>query len=192
MDLTEFYRKFIDLTDRILPALPSQAEKQIFLQLFARSLAVGETSCQLSHQDYHDLTGLSVPSIRKALHDLQAKGIVRIVAKGSAHSKASYELLWPQTVGTVSRLQREPRVLLKDLGVDQGAYTGIVTKLSAEDREVLNVIVQALPSDKEARYREMARAMKNAEDPQMNFLEVVVLSEFGPQRLRRYVGVIHE
>lgn len=186
MDLATFYSRFIELADRILPALPP-AEQIVFMQLFARTVAVDSQTCRLSYADLTHLTRLSIPTIKSALKNLMHKGCVRIVQIGSARQASSYEILWPQDIRQSSRLQREPSLLLKEMQVSGYVYDSLIDRLDAEDANLLDVTLSTIPAYREARLRKQAADhLRPGEDLEKKYRELVVLNSFGPMRLRKY------
>jgi len=188
MDLAAFYSRFIDLADRILPALPP-AEQTVFIQLFARTIAVDSQTCRLSYADWTHLTRLSIPTIKSALKNLQEKGCLRVVQIGSARQASSYEILWPQDIRQSIKLLREPTVLLKEMQVSGYTYESLIDRLDPDDANLLEVTLGTISADKEARLRKQAaEQVRPGEDPERKYRELVVLNSFGPMRLRKYAA----
>lgn len=187
MELTLFYCKFIELTDRVLPALHYPSDQLVYLQFFSRTIAIDEKTCRISYKDLSDLTGLSVVTIKTATRRLVDHGILRIAGQAAAKVAKTYEVLWPSDIKNISKLQRNPAVLLKDSGAVGTSYESILDKLTPDDRELLEVLEGSLALDEEKNLRRMAReTLKEGENPGIKFRELVVLTRFGPERLKKY------
>jgi len=187
MDLKDFYLKFIDLTDRVLPALPS-AESSVCLHFFARTIAVGSETCRLSYSDLMQLTGRTVGTVKTAINGLIGKGIISIETKESPRSKRTYKFHYPSDIKKISGLQRDPMLLLKDFGGIY-AYEGILNKLTQDDRELLEILRDSLSIEEIKKLRKMATdSLKAGENVEDKYNELIILTKFGPERLKRYEG----
>jgi outer membrane translocation and assembly module TamA len=131
---------------------------------------------------------LSLRTIRTAVRRLTDHGILRITGPASAKVAQTYEVLWPTEIKRLQRLERSPMVLLKESGAGGEHYEGILEKLTPEDKEILEILASTLPFEEEKRLRKMAReaALKAGEDPGKKFQELIVLTQFGPERLKKY------
>jgi hypothetical protein len=188
VELTLFYTRFIELTDRVLPAIRHPSDQLLYLQFFSRTIAVGEKTCRISYRDLSELTGLSVITIKTAVRRLIDHGILRIAESAAAKVAQTYEVLWPTEIKRLQRLERSPMVLLKESGAGGEHYEGILDKLTPEDKEILEILASSLPFEEEKRLRKMAReaALKAGQDPGEKFKELIVLTQFGPERLKKY------
>lgn len=170
-----------------MPAIHHPADQLIYLQLFSRTLAVGEKKCRISHKDLGVLTGLSLPTVKTAIRRLVDLGALTVVGEPAAKTAKTYEFHWLSEVRKTSRLERSPMVVLKESGVAGDIYSGILNSLTSTDKEMLDVIIGALTLEEEKNLRRMAAAnTKDGDNPQVKFKETVVLSKFGPERLRKY------
>ena len=131
---------------------------------------------------------MSLRTIRTAVRRLTDHGILRITGPASAKVAQTYEVLWPTEIKRLQRLERSPMVLLKESGAGGEHYEGILEKLTPEDKEILEILASTLPFEEEKRLRKMAReaALKAGEDPGKKFQELIVLTQFGPERLKKY------
>lgn len=188
MELTQFYTRFIDLTDRVLPAIHHPSDQLVYLQLFSRTLAVGQRTCRISYRDLGELTGLSVVTVKTAIRRLLDQGILRIAVQAAAKVAQTYEVLWPsEEIRKRSRLERSPMVVLKESGAAGGAYEGIIGKLTPEDREMLEILEGSLTLEEEKRLRKMAKeSLGVGDNPENKFREMIVMTRFGPERLKKY------
>jgi DNA-binding Lrp family transcriptional regulator len=188
VELTLFYSKFIELTDRVLPALHYPSDQLVYLQFFSRTIAIDERTCRISYKDLSDLTGLSIVTIKTATRRLVDHGILRIAGEAAAKVAKTYEVLWPSDIKNIAtKLQRNPAVLLKDSGAVGTSYESILDKLTPDDRELLEVLEGSLLLDEEKNLRRMVReTLKEGENPATKFRELIVLTRFGPDRLKKY------
>jgi hypothetical protein len=187
IDLIDFHRKFIDLTDWVLPALPTPAEKILFLQIFSRTIAAGVNHCTLSYTDLTNITGLARASVKNALVKLQDKGFLLVTKKfdRATASAQSYEIAWPAEPHRLQRHKREGKLMLRSTSAYP--YADIIQRLTPGDRELLDMMVKALDSIEEASLRR--QAMDNLlpeQSAEEKFLELVAVSKFGPHKLRQY------
>lgn len=189
MELTDFYAKFIELTDRVLPAIHNPSDQLVYLQFFSRTIAIGEKTCRISYKDLGDLTGLSTLTLKTAIRRLVDLGALRIVGEASAKIAKTYEVHWLSEVKRTSRLERSPMVALKESGGAGEAYNGILDKLTDTDKEMLDILISSLTLEEERNLRQVARTtVKDGDSSEQKFREVVVLSKFGPERLKKYAG----
>lgn len=187
MELPLFYSKFIELTDRVLPAIHYPSDQLVYLQLFSRTIAAGETSCRISYKDLGDLTGLSVITIKTATRRLIDRGLLRITGQAAAKVAKTYEVLWSTDIKAISKMARHPTVLLRDSGALGKAYESLLEKLTAADLELLEILSASLSLEEEQNLRKMAReSLKSGENPEIKFKELVILTRFGPERLKKY------
>ncbi len=187
MNILDFYKKFIILSDYLLPSV-SAVEHPILFYIFSFSVANNNSTCQLSYEDFHQLTGLSLPTVKKALKSLIEKGYVRLVNVSSARTPKTYELVWPQIemLKKYSKLQRLPDTLIRELCFVTKSES-IVDKLTSEDTELLNIIISSLTKDEESEYRNIALSLCNEfDDKDKVFKEIVVRQKFGKIRLAKY------
>ena len=185
MDLAAFYARFIDLTDRVLPALHHPSDQIIFLQLFSRTIAVDQETCRLSYRDLSDLGGLSQATVKTSLRRLIDHGVVKVVGQASAKVAQTYQIIWPTELKRMARLQRHPNVLLKETGI--GYTESILEQLSEEDREVLDLLKSTMPlEDEKFLRRQAAETAAVGQAPEDKYLELIVLTKFGPERLKKY------
>lgn len=186
MDLTDLFVKQVQLFDYILPTLPS-SEQLIFSQIFARTILVGETKCNISYLQLSELTRQSVLTVKRAIKSLLNHGLIREVSPPRARIPTTYEIILPKEIKSTQKYHRDPILLLKQTGLDKAQYQGILERLTDEDKDLLNIIRISLTSDEETRLRHFAlSSLKEGEDPEIKFKEVIVLTKFGPQRLSRY------
>lgn len=179
-----FYKHFIDMVDRILPTMPPSVQT-IFVQVFARTYAVGEETCSLSYQDYANLTNLSVKGVRNALTYLEDRGIIIPVTQGSRKAPKTYRIYWPKELTNVSRYARDTKVLLRDLGAQD--YGNILERLSSEDKEALYFVKESLPPDELAALKMQARKLlREGENEDDKLLELIFLKKIGPAIRQKY------
>ncbi len=187
-DLNDFYRSFIDLTDRILPTLTT-AEQLVYLQMFSRSIGHGQKTCRLSYRDLAELTGQAIQTIKTAIEGLIKRGYLEIETQAGPRSARTYRIkVPPMGISKLTRLQRD----VSDLGLikeQEPQYDDIVDRLTPDDKEYLGILLKSLPPEKEAKYREKAlKEAKEGEDVYRQFIKIVVMNEFGPLRLSKYVS----
>jgi len=187
LELTQFYTRFIDLTDRVLPAIHYPSDQLIYLQLFSRTLAVGQRTCRISYRDLGELTGLSIITVKTGIRRLTDHGVLKVAVQSAARVAQTYEVLWPSELKKSQRLERSAMVLLKESGAAGGSYEGILDKLTAEDRELLEILKGTLPLEEEKRLRRMVQErLEEGGDAENKFMELIVMTKFGPERLRKY------
>lgn len=185
VNFVEFYKQFILFTDRVIPTL-KPIEQPILLQIFSRTVGMGKTTCQISYDDFQDLTDQSLPTIKKALRSLIERGMIRLANVARARIAKTYEFVWPEDVRHSGRLERDPEALLREmfLGEKQKSF---IDDLTAEDRDMLDVLISNLSAEDKAHYKEMAGALtKPADDPARIFREIVAREKFGRLRLMKY------
>lgn len=187
MELPLFYSKFIELTDRVLPAIHYPSDQLVYLQFFSRTIAVGETACRISYKDLGDLTGLSIITIKTATRRLIDRGLLRITGQAAAKVAKTYEVLWNTDIKAISKMARNPVILLRDSGAIGNAYESILSKLTPADLELIEILSSSLSLQDEQALRRMAKeTLKVGENPETKFKELVVLTRFGPERLKKY------
>lgn len=186
MDLSIFYTQFIEVTDRILPALPHPSDQIIYLQLFSRTIAIDEKTCRLPYRDISELTGLSAITVRTSLRRLIDLGLLRIAQNPGPRTASIYELLWPVTINRYARLQRHPHIALKDIG--NIPHENLLNQLTPEDREIFEILKGSLTLEEEKNIKTQASlTIKNGESINTKFDELIILTKFGPERLRKYM-----
>lgn len=199
INLSDFFKLFINLTDRVLPSLSSTPEMIVYLHFFSHSLAVGEDTCRKSYKMLSDLTKLSPLTVKTAVRGLIGKGLLTIVKPGAAKSPATYRVHFPHELSRITRLQRDPDFILHEAGSKDHTTAGIIAMLDPFDRERLMTIIATLTEEQAAELRRKAQEMaRPGDDPETKFHELVLLKKFGPDRIRKYQkllalkGVVHE
>lgn len=185
IDFIDFYRKFIIFTDQVLPSIPP-VEHPILLCIFSHTEATGKNTCQLSYADFHDLTGQSLPTIKKVLRSLLERGLIRLVNLASARIAKTYEFVWLEESRQYKKLQRDPDVILRTMFLGKDTVS-LIDKLDSDDRDVLSVIMSNLSKEEEAHFKEVALSIaKEHGDPEKLFQEIVAREKFGKVRLMKY------
>lgn len=191
LDLAVFFKSFINLTDRVLPALGSASEMIVFLHLFSHTIAVGETECRQSYSMLASLTKLNTRTVQKSIRALIAAGLITVVEPGSAKRPAIYRVHFPHEMTRITRIQRDPEFILQEAGEKDYVVTGLLSVLEPFDRERLKAQIEALTAEQEAEFRRRAQEMllpgENIED---KFQELVLLKKFGPDRIRKYQKIL--
>lgn len=186
MDLTEFYRRFIELIDYIAPTL-SSSEERIFSRIFARTIAEGKDYCDLSYQDLHNLTGLNILTIKRSIKKLILRDLISIIRPASPRIPQRYRILWPREFKRNPKLHRDPVLLLKEAYKEEGLYEGLLSKLTEDDKRLLQLLKETLSPAEETRLRsKAAKLLQGGENVEDKFQELIVLTKFGPDRLRKY------
>lgn len=193
--VTDFYKKYLELNDKILPTLSPTAQVVMNL-LFSRTIGEGKQMCQLSHDNIHALTNLHIKTIRKAIEQCVKKGYTEVIERSDLTKAYSYKIIWPTSFlndPKMIKFYRSPNLMLKEMGVEEMRYKNIVDRLTDDDRELLEILRRSLTSKEEAFLRKQAIKTKlTEEDTENTFLELIVLTRFGPERLRKYEVVDDE
>lgn len=186
LNMIEFYRDFITLTDIILPTL-SPSEALVLIQLFSRSIAVDESDIKISLTKISKLTQLTLPTIVKALDSLTAKGILSVVSDQIGRKSKIYRLtIKKDSFAPISKVSRDPLAMLQTAGVP--AYVGILDKLTPEDNKLATMLMMNLEPEEHQRYETQARleGFKRPDDINRRIKELVVIDRFGKERLHKY------
>lgn len=185
INLNDFYIKFITVCDEILPKL-SSAEQVIYTQLFGRTFAEDKDEISISVVDLAALTRLTVLTVRKALASLETHGAVKKIGVYQPKKPQTYKMLWPVMIEESRIRKRQPASLI----VKQAKikYPNIIDRLDNEDRQALMFLKETLRgTDEETLLKQKAldtlRENENLED---RYLELIVLTKFGPQKLAKY------
>ena len=162
VDFVKFYKDFILFTDRVIPTL-KPIEQPILLQIFSRTVGMGKTTCQISYDDFQDLTDQSLPTIKKALRSLLERGLIRLANVARARIAKTYEFIWPEDVRHLGKLERDPEALLREmlLGSQQRSF---LDELTPRTRTCWKFLYRTSPREDEAHYKEMARAVTKPTD----------------------------
>lgn len=186
INFVDFYKQFIVFADRVLPSV-KPVEQPILLHIFSRTVGMGRTICQLSYDDFQNLTELSLPTIKKSLRSLIERGAIRLVNISKARIAKTYEFVWPDEFHQLAKLQRNPDLLLRDMFLGEGQHKSFIDNLSPEDKDMLNVIISNLSQEDAAHYREISRSLPKIDgDPDALFREIVARERFGKLRLMQY------
>lgn len=196
---TDVIAKYYEVTDKVLPGL-SLSEQAVFLQIFARTIAAGEDSVRVSYGDLVTLTNASLPTVKSALQSLIEKGLLALVGEFRAKIPRRYRIIMPNGGHQMlpERLRREFSAILGNISVgsaspssEDNIYSGILGKLTPEDREMLEMILDSLSQQESDRYMRLAReaAPVGASDKEISarLREIVVGAKFGPEKLRKYL-----
>lgn len=187
MDLELLFKRFIDLTDRVLPAIRNPAAQLIYLQLYSRTLAAGQSRCKIPLKELADLTGTSIITVQSALKQLDKMKLINVMKPAAPKATKVYEVFWSQDIQKKSAMQRHPMVVLKESGFGGTTYDNILDRLTPEDQELVEILTDALTFEDEKNLLRMAKeSCQPGDDPAKKFRELVVLTRFGPERLRRY------
>lgn len=111
LDINKYYTQSIHLTDRIMPSL-QPSEQLVLLQIFSRTVGVGEDNCRLSYSVLAELTGFGLRTIQNALKSLIDKGLVTVVSPGKANTPSTYRFEFPTERQKLTRHQRDPEYIL--------------------------------------------------------------------------------
>jgi len=185
MDLSAFYRDFIELTDRVLPTLPS-SEQLVYMQIFSRTVAVGERRSRISYQKLGELTNLTWRTVKTAIGGLLSKGLITIEKIASPRVAQTYRITWPVDTKWLSELYRNPLLMLQTTG-SGNVYQGLLERLTEEDKTLLRVLEETISPEEEANLRRMAMEKRGRDESiETKYRELLLLNHFGPDRLRKY------
>ena len=190
LDLNKYYTQSIHLTDRIMPSL-QPSEQLVLLQIFSRTVGVGEDNCRLSHAILAELTGFGLRTIQNALKSLIDKGLITVVSPGKANTPSVYRFEFPVERQKLTRYQRDPEYILGESKLGGVKTTGIVARLDARDKEMLDIIMAELSPEEFSDYRRKAKeVLKPGESLDTKIQELVLLNKFGSERLKKYTQAI--
>lgn len=185
INLNDFYLKFITICDEILPKL-SYAEQVIYTQLFGRTFAEGKDEISISVTDLAALTRLTVLTVRKALNSLEKHGAIKKVGNHQPKKPQTYKMLWPVLIEETKIRKRQPAILI--IKQAKVKYPNIIDRLDNEDRQALMFLKEAIKgTDEEILLKQKAmETLKEGENIEDRYLELIVLTKFGPQKLAKY------
>jgi DNA-binding Lrp family transcriptional regulator len=145
-------------TDFLSPKLRSKTKNAIIDHLFSRTILVGKDTCRVSHSELAKLTGISTPTISKAMRGLIKDGIVLI--RGAYKPRVSCEyglnINVPKNIELWFSPQRNPWLLLGEIiGEDDAGEENI--ELTAEGQAVINSIKDNLSHREKEELNKKAR-----------------------------------
>ncbi|MBI3592924.1 MAG: winged helix-turn-helix transcriptional regulator, partial [Nitrospirae bacterium] len=128
-------------TDFLSPKLRSKTKNAIVDHLFSRTILVGKETCRISHSELAKLTGISVPTISRAMRALIKDGIVLIRGAYKPRVPCEYGLNInvPRNIELWFSPQRNPWLLLGEIiGGDETGEADM--ELTADGQVVINSI----------------------------------------------------
>ncbi|HAK87645.1 MAG: hypothetical protein A2X55_08985 [Nitrospirae bacterium GWB2_47_37] len=181
-------------TDFLSPKLRSKTKNAIVDHLFSRTIVVGKETCRISHSEFAKLTGISVPTVSRAMRALIKDGIVLIRGAYKPRVPCEYGLniTVPRNIDIWFTPQRNPWLLLGEIIGD--AVREEYIELTAEGQAVINSIKDNLSP------REKEELRKKAQD-ELIFLEKdlieanierkiaeILIRNFSDEKRRKYLN----
>lgn len=84
--------QFFKLTKKVLPLL-TPAEASVLFHVFAETVASDQDSVRFSYDNLGKLTGMSTPSIQKAVRNLLKIGVIKTVGKTEERKARKYKYI---------------------------------------------------------------------------------------------------
>lgn len=179
----ELITSLIYFTDFLCPTL-SPAEQTIALQIFSRTIAVGQDACRISHKDIARLTGLSDITVRKAIRSLLNAGILVMVGESRPKSASTYKIKVPLNLPQTFKIQRNPYLLFKE----EGEASAEAYKLTPEGKDVLDVIKNSLSSSEMSDiYRAAQEELGKNENLEGKVDAIIIRRYFSEEKKKKYI-----
>lgn len=176
--------QLVYMTDFLFETLRA-SEQAIVLQVFSRTLAVGEDSCRLSLKDFEDLTGMAESTVRRSVATLKKRGILQVLDEHTAKLAKSYRLLIPTNYPQKHRIQRNPHLLFRKEGAPAAGprYT-----LTDNGKVVLETIRESLGESELADIHRLAKMeMVSGEKLEDKVDEIIIRRYFSEEKKRKYL-----
>ena len=155
--------EILELIPRILNHL-TPAEERVYLRLWAKTYAVGQSTCRATFENMARESALSWSTTKTALLKLEGRGLIEIERFHKA-----------PCVFTVHCIALTPSDQPVELGTSKTLHL-----LTEADREILLDVKRSLSPAKILQYKEIARQDGTELD------EEILFATFGPERLKAY------
>lgn len=175
----DYIEKFIDLTDRIAAHL-TRGEQTVLYQIFSRSIGSENNTCALSYYDLSELTGASLPTVRKSIIGLFKRGIIVSHEKAGPWTPTTYRIQYP-----ISEAYEPSKARLRRPLPAPCAEPNILDTLTEEGLDLIDRTYRGLEKTELAKYRELAeRTLRHGCSLDIRIRELIAEKEFSPEKLR--------
>lgn len=156
IDIKEKIALSIYKTDYIYPRLRDTVKCVLYDILFSRTVLEGKSSVRISYSDLVFLSGCSLSTVKTALKEMIADGLIRIV--GAHHSRIANEyalnIKIPENLTPIAPSQRIPEKVIKSLLTTDKKEKKF--ELNAEGHAVVNSIKSAMSPHERKLYEKRA------------------------------------
>lgn len=180
--------------------LPS--DQVVLIHIFSKTIAAGTNNYELSYLGTGKRTGLNWLTVKKSTGRLEKMGLITPVGKANKRKTAAriYMVDWPPKLERILAYDRKKKsqatlVALKSYAesISQGTPSptlvreSFVQHLTPEDIKSLNDIISTLLAGEALKYKaQAAKELKEGDDMDEKYREVVARNRFGPSRLEKY------